>query len=212
MRKTLITVCALIILFALLWTLRSKDQDEQLAIPSASSISDPTNFVETGILSFPNKKDTGQDTIYFSYQSSPGAPITSMELPLSEQTICVASSGSVPCMAMNSKYSVAFDGKSAIVEGIEKEAKLNVLVIRVYSEEARILPPQVGITYIPWQSAVQLIESCKPTAIKQTHNLNVGLRLADGKMVYAIEPVIDEVFRVTDRVQSKCPPIPIATE
>lgn len=207
MKKLLLLLVVLVPLWLIVvWAQPEKE-------PAVVSTADEkTNFVQEGILEFPRANEQGQDTPYLSYVSSTGAPTTTIELPISEKTVCATRTGALPCMAMSVQYSVAFGGKRAVVEGIEKEARLDVRVIRVIDEEAPVLVPGPGVTYIPWAQAVALIESCEPTMIVQAHNLNVNLTLPDERVVTAIEPVIDEVFRVVDRTRDVCGTIPLATE
>lgn len=170
-----------------------------------------TNFVQKGTLVFPNKENRGQDTPYLSYVSSPGLPTTTIELPIDEETVCATPTGALPCMAMSVQYSIPFEGKTAVVEAVEKDAKLAVKVIRVIDENSPLLTPGPGVTYIPWARAVQLIQSCQPKMIMQAHNLNVGLTLEGDRVVYAVEPIIDEVFKIVQGTTG-CPNIPLATE
>lgn len=46
----------------------------------------------------------------------------------------------------------------------------------------------------------------------QTHALDVYLTLSDGQEVRAVEPAIDEMFSVINRIREKCGTIPVATE
>jgi hypothetical protein len=178
--------------------------------PEAPEVSyEATNFVKVGTLVFPNAQPTGQDTIYFSYPN-PGGPTTTLELTLDEQSICASPSGALPCIAMSVQYHMVFANKRASVEAIEKEARVVVRKLTVLGKEGPDVVPGPGIVYIPWMQAVRMIEACEPTMVLQTHSRNVHLTLKDGRELVAVEPVIDELFKVTQR--AGCADLPIATE
>ena len=171
----------------------------------------PTNFVQIGTVIFP-KKNNGQDVPYLSYRSSPAAPETVVELTLDGESVCATPSGSLPCMAMSVQYRLPFEGKRATVEAIEREARITVRKLRILAPEDEGRVPAAGLIYVPWMQAVQLMENCEPTLIVQTHDSNVSLTLKNGSTVVAVEPVIDEVFKVVQRISAVCGNLPIATE
>jgi hypothetical protein len=177
--------------------------------PVTEATYEPTNFVKVGTLVFPNAQPTGQDTMYLSYPN-PGGPITTIELTLDEQSICASPSGALPCIAMSVQYHMVFANKLASVEAIEKEARVVVRKLTVLRDKDPGVVPGPGLVYIPWMQAVRLIEACEPTMVLQTHSRNVHLTLKDGRELVAVEPVIDELFKVTER--AGCADLPIATE
>jgi hypothetical protein len=172
----------------------------------------PTNFVQVGVLTFPEVNQVGQSAPYLSYVSSTNAPTITIKLLLDAESVCASSAGALPCMAMSVDFRTAFGGKRAIVEGIEKEDELLVRKLRVLEDGDPGLAPGPGLIYIPWPQAVELIKKCIPTMVMQTHSLNVSLTLPDGSVVHSVESTIDEVFEVLNETSGRCGNIPIATE
>jgi heat shock protein HslJ len=107
--------------------------------PAVDLSGEPTNFVQEGVLVFPEPSQ-GQGAPYLSYKSSPSAPTTTVKLTLDEQSICGGNNGSLPCMAMSIQFSTAFGGKRAIVEGVEREARITVRRLRILDDG------EVGLT------------------------------------------------------------------
>ncbi|KKT06213.1 MAG: hypothetical protein UV78_C0016G0018 [Parcubacteria group bacterium GW2011_GWA2_43_17] len=46
----------------------------------------------------------------------------------------------------------------------------------------------------------------------QAHSLTVSVELKDGRTLTAVEPKIDEIFKIIDSVKDKCPSFPMGTE
>ena len=71
-------------------------------------------------------------------------------------------------------------------------------------------PEEPETTIISWVEAVEFIRNCEVDMLFQTHALDVYITLEGGERVRAIEPTIDEVFRVLQ--EAPCPQVPVATE
>jgi hypothetical protein len=209
MKKIVVIILALALLAGIAIALQPKYKEEQA--PESLS-GQPTNFVKLGILEFPETTNRGQDTIYLSFKSFPEAPTTTMELALDAESICGGQTGSLPCMAMSISFHAVFAGKRAIVEGIEKEARLTLRRLRVLADEDPGILPEAGRVYISWMQARSLIEQCQPTLLVQTHDATVSMKLPDSSTRYAVQPVIDEVLRVVESARQSCGVIPVATE
>lgn len=171
----------------------------------------PTDFVRVGNLSF-DAPGNRQDTPYLVYEE-PGAPALTRELVLDEHSYCAASSGGLPCMAMSVQFSVAFGGKRALIDGyLLEDGRVLVRKLYVPDEGAPILAYDPGRVYISWTEATRLIKECAVDMLLQTHALDVHVTLKDGTRVVAVEPVIDEVFRVHEGASARCGHVPLATE
>lgn len=131
---------------------------------------------------------------------------------MDELSVCSASNGAVPCMAMSVTLDVPFHGKRARVEGIQSEAGIVLRKLQVIPDGQLALEIDPGDVFISWPHAMSLIKNCEVEMLMQTHALDVYLNLKDGKRVRAVEPVIDEVFSVYDESIAKCGNIPVATE
>ncbi len=171
-----------------------------MSTPTASValLLEPTTFVEVGTL---KAVPTGsQDSLIFMYGGAEGAPQTEMALLIDAETICVQQSGTLPCMAMSTLYGTFFEGKTVVVEGVEKDLRLRVKTIRVVPEadlENPFVPP-VGISYIPWPKAKEIIESCQAASVDRTEDLAVHVLLKDGRGVLSFEPVADDVVKILE--------------
>ena len=73
-------------------------------------------------------------------------------------------------------------------------------------------PEEPEAATISWTEAVELIRNCEVDMLFQSHALDVQLYLKSGERVHAIEPTIDDVFRVYEESVEACGTIPIATE
>ena len=172
---------------------------------------EPTNFEKSGVITV-NNPGQAQGVMSLVYEE-PGKPALTKELKLDEVSICAASTGAIACMAMSVTFDAAFHGKHAVVEGIEQEdGSILLRKIRLFEEGQAYLPTSRGRTYIPWINARELILSCNVEMAMQAHDLNVYLTLKDGKKVVAVEPVIDEVFKVVNEAPARCGNIGLATE
>ncbi|MES2953160.1 MAG: hypothetical protein V4674_01210 [Patescibacteria group bacterium] len=156
---------------------------------------EPTNFVEVGTL---KTVSTGsQDALVFVYGEE-GAPKTEISLEIDADTICVQQSGALPCVAMSSLYSAVFEGKTAVVEGVEKELRLKVKTVRIAGEgetENIFLPPK-GLAYVSWPKAREIIQSCTVVSVNQTEDLAVHIGLKDGRGIISFEPVAGELVEL----------------
>lgn len=179
-------------------------------VPFNANEYQPTTFSRIGTLVF-NTPGLKPNTPYLVYEN-PGQPALTKELGLDELSVCAAPDGAAPCMAMSTTLDVPFGGKRARVEGIEEGDMVVVRKLQVVGQGQPELAIDPGRVFIPWPLAVTLIEQCQVTMIAQTHALDVNLTLEDGQTVVAVEPAIDEVFRIFDESNEECGNIPIATE
>lgn len=171
----------------------------------------PTNFAKVGNLTF-NNPGQAQDVPVLVYEA-PGAPALSATLIFDELSACAAAGGSAPCMAMSVQFSTVWTGKRAAVEGnLQEDGKVLVRKLLIAEEGVEPLVSEPGRVFITWPQAVQLVSGCHASALMQTHALDVALELEDGRRFVAVEPVIDEVFRVYGDAAARCGSIPIATE
>jgi hypothetical protein len=169
----------------------------------------PTDVVRVGTLRF-TVPGNSQDIPFLEYEEN-GATST-IPLIIDELSVCSVSSGATPCMAMSVQWSMPFGDKRAVIEGNQQDGRIVVRKMRVLQEGEPALTYDPGHIYIPWPQAVSLIQECRVTSLMQSHALGVYLQLSDGREVVAIEPIIDEVFRIQRNSQSRCGPIPLATE
>lgn len=161
----------------------------------------PTNFGALGTLVF-----DGQ-TPYLLLRGQ------RTELVLDALSVCAAPTGGIPCMAMSVTLNVPFDNKPATVEGELQAGKVLVRKLQVVEDIASAGAPATGVVYIPWMEARQLLLSCSATLAVQSHNGNLDLTLTDRSKVRAVQPVLDEVFRVLEEgAREKCPSLAVATE
>jgi len=210
MKKTVFWLIAVLVVlvvgfFILNSYIYNKKQGDTPEIPK----SEPTDFAEAGVITV-NNPGQAQGTIYLIYEK-PGAPALSKELVLDAMSVCAAPGGATPCVAMSITFDAVFAGKQAVVEGTEDGDKVLVRKLRILAEgeEARFAEP--GSTFISWYWATELIRKCEIESVMQTHALDVYLTLKNGERVRAVEPLIDEVFKVLQEV-GNCGGIPLATE
>jgi hypothetical protein len=168
--------------------------------------------VKAGVITA-NNPGLGQDTLYLIYEE-PGKPALKKEIVMDTLSICGGNNGALPCMAMSVSFDVAFAGKRAVVEAIkdgEDAVILRKMTVVEEGQEPRLNEP--GSIFVPWPYAASLIRSCNVSNVMQTHALDVYITIKDtNQRVRAVEPMIDEVFRVFDEVRQICPQIPLATE
>lgn len=65
---------------------------------------------------------------------------------------------------------------------------------------------------IPWETAVDILNSGRVKAVFQLHNLEVTLVLLDGTLLKTVEPSNDAVFDEVDKFGQQCRQIMLATE
>ena len=82
----------------------------------------------------------------------------------------------------------------------------------VPTDEPTPSPIVTGVTEITWEEAVALLESCHVVTAGQTHSLDVGLTMDDGREFTTTEPEIDDVFGVVNRLEPDCRPGQMYTE
>jgi len=63
-----------------------------------------------------------------------------------------------------------------------------------------------------WQRIIDAINKCEAVSAAQAHSLSVSVKLKSGEEIEAVEPVIDDIFRVADEARSRCGEIIMATE
>lgn len=173
-------------------------------------VSEPTNFNEVGTITV-NNPGGAQGVMTLVYEK-PGAPSLTKELILDELSICAAPNGATPCMAMSVTFDVAFGGKRAIVEGIERDSSVLVRKLRIAADGEELRRFEPGNVFISWPQAIELFKACQVEMATQTHSLDVYLDLKDGRTLRAVEPMIDEMFRIISETQSACGTFPVATE
>ncbi len=134
-------------------------------------------------------------------------------LYLDELSVCAASNGALPCVAMSSPFDTAFGGRQVAVEGIAQDEGVLVRKLTVLEEgQAVPLVSGTGSVFISWAEAQYRFRQCEVESAMQTHALDVYLNLKDGRDVRAVEPVIDEVFAILDETRQACGTVPVATE
>jgi len=202
-------VAVLIILVVGFFALNSYIYNEKQGDKTEILKSEPTDFARAGVITVNNPGQT-QGVMHLVYEE-PGAPALSKELVLDGLSICATSNGAMPCLAMSASFDGVFGGKRAVVEGTENGDKVLLRKLRILAEneEARFAEP--GNIFILWYQAAELIRSCEIESVTQTHALDVFLTLKGGERVRAVEPNIDEVFRIL-QTAGNCGGIPIATE
>lgn len=149
----------------------------------------------------------GQDELFLRER---GEILT--KLVLDEHSYCNMGSGGLPCMAMSSTYSMAFGGKRAMVDGNKVGDTIVVRRLRILDDNETPRTPEPGTVYIPWMQARILILGCETKSMIQTHEGLVFMTTKDSKRYTAVEPVIDEVFKVANEAGTKCGNIQLGTE
>ena len=166
----------------------------------------PTNFADSGTVVM----DDG--TPQFIYTDAGGTEFTA-NLALDSYSVCQRVGGALPCLVMAPTFEAAFGGAQVTVEG-ETQGDGSILVRKIAAlpegVPARLGEP--GERFVTWPHAIEQLEACNVSLAVQTHALDVYLTLKDGTRVRAVEPNIDEVFRVLDEVRGECGTIPVATE
>jgi hypothetical protein len=167
-----------------------------------------TDFVAVGTVTY-NTPGLDKDIPYLVYEEA-GRPGLSKRLVFDEVSWCGTPDGGTECLAMST--SAPFVGDRVSVDGILEGETVLVRKLQTLREN---LPPILagpGAVYILWSEAVELIKDCDVEMVLQAHSLNVGLTLKTGDQLRAVEPTIDEVFRVLAEYQDKCGQIPVAME
>ena len=210
MRYFAVALIALAALAAGWWYFQPDPVEPPQTIDVEESVSAPTDFVKVGNITV-NSPGNVQGEMYLVYEE-PGAPALTKRLELDPLSICAASNGATPCIAMSVTYDVPFGGKRAVVEGIVKGDSVLVRKLNILAEGEEPLLNAPGSIFISWPAAVTLIEACQIEMVMQTHALDVYLTLKSGGRVRAVEPTIDTMFTIVDNASARCGAIPIATE
>lgn len=171
--------------------------------------SEPTNFNEVGILHFP-PVTSGQSEGTFEFRE--GNATTTLKIMMDALTYCAASNGAVPCMAMSITFDKPFDGNLALVEGTRTGDVILIRKLRTAHEGEELRAFEPGNVFISWPHAMELFKACEVTMATQTHSLDVYLDLKDGRRVRAVEPMIDDMFKIINQTQGVCGSFPVATE
>jgi hypothetical protein len=205
MKYIVAVAVGVVLLFGVWFYMQTQDKG---VVPDIH-VSEPTTFSQVGTLRFPTPT-SGQATGTFEYAVN-SAPV-SKALVMDELSICSASNGATPCMAMSITFDVPYDGKRAIVEGIEQGDLVVVRKLYLLQEGEPETPTTPGSVFISWYHAIELLKACQVTLATQTHAHDVYLTLKDGRKVRAVEPMIDDVFDVVNQTRETCGTFPIATE
>ena len=171
----------------------------------------PTDFFAVGTVTF-NSPGLKSDRSYLLYEE-PGAPALYRELMFDSLSWCGTPSGGTVCLTLSTNR--PFQGERVTVEGVLEGEVIVVrkLQSRPAGDEGLPILPVHNRVFIGWPEAMAHIRNCEVAMVVQTHSLDVIIDLKqDGRQVVAVQPSIDEVFRVLDEVKDRCEPIPMATE
>jgi len=172
----------------------------------------PTDFAEIGnfVINIPSEDESDLPRIVYE---EPGAPALTKKLVFDELSVCQSENRAVMCVAMSVTLDIPFGGKRVLVEGVRQaEDKVLVRRIKAFREGELEFEPILGSIFISWHQARELILGCRVSAVMQTHALDIYLTLKDGREIRAVEPTIDEIFRVVDEAKARCGAIQLATE
>lgn len=210
MHKFLAALIVIVLLSAALYYYAGTREITPTNTDTSSLLSEPTDFAQIGIITAPSPA-SGQAEMSFSYLEN-GATTTRV-LALDALSVCAAPNGAVPCMAMSVTFDLPFNGKRALIEG-NNMGTSSILVRKLAVVPAGSLEytPETGARFISWPNAITLIKACDASMVMQTHALDVFITRSDGTRVRTVEPVIDEIFAVTEEASRRCGAIPIATE
>lgn len=214
MKKYFYWIGPAVLLVALILATGKSGVDEEQAPPQTLR---PTDFAAVGTIAALSPVSS-QTIMQISYPEN-GAIVTT-ELRLDELSVCGGTGGALPCIAISANWDLPFGGKRVLVEGVREGGGVLLRKLWVLGENdllyqdisGIILPENPGDVFVAWPEAVRIIENCGAKMIIQTHQLDVYVTLADGNKLRAVEPVIDEVFRITNSAMEKCGSFPIATE
>jgi hypothetical protein len=201
----------LIVLAGALWYFSVEDPTNlgpDAFIPS-ENVSPPTNFNEVGVLHFP-PVTSGQGEGTFEYND--GTATSTLTIEMDALSVCAAPNGATPCMAMSITFDKPFDGKTALMEGIRTGDTILVRKMRIGAENEELRSFEPGNIFISWPAALELFRACEVKMATQTHSLDVYLDLKNGSKVRAVEPTIDEMFRVINETSARCGTFPVGTE
>jgi len=210
MRYFAIAILVLALIGAGWWYMQPEPAESTPEIVPEESVSAPTDFSRVGTITV-NSPGAAQGEMYLVYEE-PGAPALTKRLEFDPLSICAASNGATPCIAMSVTYDVPFGGKRAEVEGIDKGETLLVRKLRILADGEDARPSTPGSIFISWPAAVAIIEACQVEMIMQTHALDVYLTIKNGGKVRSVEPTIDTVFGVIDGANTRCGTITVGTE
>lgn len=172
-------------------------------------VSEPTNFAQPGILHFPSV-ESGQSQGTFEF--SENGATTTLKILMDELSVCGAQNGAIMCMAMSITFDKPFNEKRAMMEGIRSGDEILVRKMRVLQEGEMAMPLEPGNVFISWPHAIELFKACRVEMATQTHALDVYLDLKDGRTVRAVEPMIDDMFKIIQATQGQCGTFPVGTE
>ena len=173
--------------------------------------SQPTNFFAVGTVTF-DSPGLKRDRPYLLYEE-PGAPALYRELMFDSLSWCGTPSGGTLCLTLSTNQ--PFQGERVTVEGVLEGEVIVIrkLQSRPAGDEGLLVLPVHNRVFIAWSEATAYIRNCEVAMVAQTHSLDVIIDLKqDRRQLVAVQPSIDEVFRVLDEVKDQCEPIPVATE
>ena len=65
---------------------------------------------------------------------------------------------------------------------------------------------------IAWEQVADLLATGEVETVFQTHSLDVTFLMKDGSYIEAVEPGIDDIFRLVEECGSPCKDLALATE
>jgi hypothetical protein len=208
-------VAVLIIVAGAFWWFSGEELSVDSGVPESLkdiSTSRPTDFAAVGTITM-NAPGQTRGVPYFIYDIDTGTGKTgSVEIEFDTLSFCGTNTGMTPCVAMSATVDAAFAGKRIVLDGEKTGTMVLVRKLQAIPEGQPLVAPAKGRTYISWPQARALIDACRVSFAAQSHALDVELRLANNQTLYTVEPNIDNLFSVLERVRDKCGNIPVATE
>lgn len=105
-------------------------------------------FSKTGVFVM-NNPGMEKDIPYLIYEE-PGKPAVQAKLKFDGSSVCVSSSGTLPCLASNISFDIIFSGKRVLVEGVSgSDGSVLVSKIRIQNENTG------GTGILPYDSGVE---------------------------------------------------------
>lgn len=65
---------------------------------------------------------------------------------------------------------------------------------------------------VPWDQAIEILDSGKVVSVMQTHSLEVSFALENGCRIQTVEPRIDDILEELRKCGDLCAMIPFGTE
>ncbi len=171
----------------------------------------PTNFAESGRL----RLATSTERAYsFEFIYAPaGKATTTQPLIFDVQSLCSASNGTLPCMAMSATYDLAFGSRQLVIEGVQDEKGVTIRRLRAYEPGEPITIPRIGLFYVDWPQVVSAFESCDVKSVMTHLDNTVELFFWGNDRVWiSLQPLQGDLERTLDRVGDSCSPISRLTQ